>query len=127
MSYIGLGSRYLVATADTTGLNTGNYTNAFSPAVLNINVPYCEIYHMVVQNVPIGNSANIVVNGKQWGFTEPNGGSEWDPAQPLLLLPGDEVDFLWNAPSNGSQAPQVTVHLRYDPTIPANARIAPGI
>lgn len=126
MSYIGLGSRFLIATKDTTGLNANNYTNAFTPAILSLNVPYAEIYKMVVQNVPIGNAANIVVNGKQWGYTQPFTGSEWDPAQPLLLNPGDELDFLWNIPSSGSQAPQATVWLRYDPSIPANARVAPG-
>lgn len=126
MAYIGLGPRYLIASADTTGFNAGNYTNAFSPAILASNVPYFEIHHMIVQQVPIGASAQIIINGRSWGFTLPNGGSEWDPAQPLLLTPGDELDFLWSIAATGT-APLVTVWLRYDPAIPANARIAPGI
>lgn len=127
MSYIGLGPRFLIAASDTTGLNRGNYTNAFTPSVISSNVPYFEIYHMVVENVPVGNSAQIVINGKSFGFTQPFTGSEWDPSQPISLNPGDEIDFLWNVANTVSQKPQVTIWLRYDPGIPANARIAPGV
>lgn len=127
MTYIGLGSRSLIASADTTGLNKGNYTSAFTPAVINSNVPYFEVHHMVVENVPIGNSAQIVINAKSYGFTQPFTGSEWDPAQPINLNPSDELDFLWNIATTVTQIPQVTIWLRYDPAIPANARIAPGI
>lgn len=117
MSYIGLGSRGPVAAAaDTTGLNTGNYTTAFTPAVLACNVPFYEIYHMVVANVPVGANAQIIVNNKPYGFTYPLFGSEWNPAQPLLMNPTDEIDFLWSIAASG-QAPQVTVYLRYDPVI----------
>jgi hypothetical protein len=116
MSYIGLGSRTVTASRDTTGQNTGNYTSAFTSAVFNVNQPYFEIYHMVVQNVPIGANAQIVVNNKPWGFTYPLQGSEWNPAQPLLLNPSDELDFLWSIAASGT-APVVTVWLRYDPAI----------
>jgi hypothetical protein len=117
VSYIGLGSRGPnTAATDTTGLNTGNYTNSFTPAALATNVPYFEIYHMIVSNVPIGANAQIVVNNKSWGFTNPLIGSEWDPSQPLLMNPTDEIDFLWSIAASG-QAPLVTVWLRYDPVI----------
>lgn len=117
MSYIGLGSRGPVsATSDTTGLNTGNYTTAFTPAVMACNVAYFEVYHMVVANVPIGANANIIINNKPWGFTYPLQGAEWNPPQPMLLNPTDELDFLWSIAASG-QAPQVTVYLRYDPII----------
>jgi hypothetical protein len=117
MSYIGLGSRGPnIALADSTGLNSGNYTNAFTPATLATNVAFFEIYHMIVANVPVGANAQIVVNNKPWGFTNPLFGSEWDPAQPLLMNPTDEIDFLWSIAASG-QAPQVTIWLRYDPII----------
>lgn len=117
MSYIGLGSRGPnTGASDSTGLNTGNFTNAFTPAILATNVPYFEIYHMIVTNVPVGANAQIVVNNKPWGFTYPLFGSEWDPSQPLLMNPTDEIDFLWNVLASGTP-PLVTVWLRYDPLI----------
>lgn len=117
MSYIGLGSRGPVISAlDTTGFNRGNYTTALTPAVFNINVATFEIYHMVVTNVPIGTSAQIMINLKPWGFVNPLQGSEWNPPQPMLLNPADELDFLWSSVASG-QAPQVTVWLRFDPAV----------
>lgn len=116
MSYIGIGQRTVNAQIDSTGLNTGNYTNAFTPAILNSNVPFFEIYHIVVANVPVGANAQIVINNKPWGFTYPLQGAEWNPPQPMLLNPTDELDFLWSIAASG-QAPQVTVWMRYDPTI----------
>lgn len=116
MSYIGLGSRTNTATSDTTGLNTGNYTNAFTPAVMATNVAYYEIYHMVVSSVQVGANAQILINNKPWGFTYPLQGAEWNPPQPMLLNPTDELDFLWSIAASGT-APIVTVYLRYDPII----------
>lgn len=117
MSYVNLGSRIVIATADTTGLNTGNYTNAFSPAVINVNVPYFEIYHMVVTGAITTPQATIYINNKTYGFCYPNIGSEWNPAQPILLNPSDEIDFCWNLAAGGTGAPTVSIYLRYDPTL----------
>ena len=114
MSYISLGSRTVTAALDTTGLNTGNYTNSFTPAVLNTNVAYYEVYHMVVTSVPAG-QATIYINNKFYGFCYPNVGSEWNPAQPILLNPADEIDFCWSI-ATGTK-PIVTAYLRYDPDI----------
>ncbi len=115
MSYVPLGSRTVSAALDTTGLNGGNYSNSFTPAIINVNVPYCEVYHMVVTNVPSG-QATIYINNKFYGFCYPNIGSEWNPAQPILLNPSDEIDFCWTIVASG-QAPIVTIYLRYDPAI----------
>jgi hypothetical protein len=124
VSYIGLGSRGPVAAiADTTGLNTGKYTNAFTPAVISCNVPYFEIYHLVITNVPVGANAQIVINNKPYGFTYPLFGSEYDPSQPILMNPTDEIDFLWSITASG-QAPQVTLYLRYDPLIQPVSRVS---
>jgi hypothetical protein len=116
VSYIGLGSRTVTAALDTTGLNAGNYTNAFTPAVINTNVPYTEVYHMVATSVPGGAQATIYINNKFYGFCYPNVGSEWNPAQPILLNPADEIDFCWSIAASGT-APMVTAYLRYDPSI----------
>lgn len=117
MSYIGLGSRGPVAAlSDSTGLNTGNYTTAFTPAIISCNVAAFEVYHMVVTAVPVGANAQILINNKPWGFTYPLQGAEWNPPQPMLLNPTDELDFLWSIAATGP-APLVTLWLRYDPLI----------
>ncbi len=122
MAYIGLGSRYVVATADQTTTNKGNYTTSFTPAVININVPYFELYKMMVENVPIGFAASVVINGKLFSYTMPVTGSEWDPSQPMLLNPSDELDLLWTIPTTNAMAPICTAWFRFDPGISANAR-----
>lgn len=120
MSYVGLGSRFNIAAKDATGMNAGNYTNAFTSGVLGINVANYELYHIVVSNVPAGAQATLYIGARQWGFTNPNGGSEWDPAQPMLLNPSEEVYFFWNLASTGAVKPQVTCWFRYDPALPGN-------
>jgi hypothetical protein len=117
VSYVGLGSRVVTATADTTGLNAGNYTCSFTPAVINVNVPYAEIYHMVVTGAIATPQATIYLNNKFYGFCYPNVGSEWNPAQPILLNPSDELDFCWNQVAGTANPPVVTVYLRYDPEL----------
>jgi hypothetical protein len=124
LSYIGLGSRLVAATADQTGLNSGNYTCAFTPAIIAINMPFFEVYKMFVQNVPVGFAASIAIDNKYFSYTVPYAGSEWDPSQPMNLIPGNELDFLWNIPVTNPTVPEVTAWFRYDPGIPANARFA---
>jgi hypothetical protein len=81
-----------------------------------------------VTSVPAGGQAQIYVNTQLYSFTYPNGGSEWDPAQPLLLRPGDEIDFQWNIAIGGT-APVVTAWFRFDTGIAVNASYVtrPGI
>lgn len=127
-TYLPLGPRAVTAAADTTGLNAGNLTNAFSPQVLALNVPYAEVYHVAVTGVPAGAVATIVVNTAKWGFTAPGlagsvaagAGTEVEYSAGLLFEPGDEIDFLWSAASTATPKPLVTLWLRYDIDIPAN-------
>lgn len=111
------------AALDNTGRNTGNLTNALPSNFINIDVAVFECYHMVVTNVPPGASAVINRNSRQYSFTFPNGSSEWDPQQPMLLRAGDEIDFLWNitpAAANGV-LPIVTAYFRFDAALRVNA------
>jgi hypothetical protein len=122
MPYLGLGSRRVVAALDQTGLNPGNLTTAFTPAALNINVPFFELYKMMVETVPIGYAASVVIDTKLFSYTMPLSGSEWDPAQPMLLIPSNELDLLWNIPVANTTIPVCTAWFRFDPTISANAK-----
>lgn len=121
MSYITLGSKQVTATADTTGLNTGNWTNAFTHAILGANVPYYEIYSMSVVNVPVSGSLVAYVNNRVRTSARLFGNSEWDPSQPILMTPDDELFIAWAAAAAGT-APVATAWLRYDPAVqPAGA------
>jgi hypothetical protein len=122
-TYVGLGNRSLTAAADTSGFNPGNWTNAFTADVLAVQVPQFEIYHGVVSNAPAGASAIIQVGVRQVSFTAPGlgGGSEWDPSQPPILLPGQDLYFLWDTAASGTP-PVVTLWLRYDLDVITAAR-----
>ena len=120
MTYVSLGSRMVTAAPDQTGLNPGNWTNAFTQNVTGIFVSQVEVYHMVVTQVPAGAMGNIYIGARQYGFTFPNSGTEWDPAQPMLLGIGEELDVFWNIPASGQPVPTVTAWFRYDPAVPGN-------
>ena len=109
------GPRTLTASADQTGRNPGNLTTSFTGATFNINVPTFEIYQMIVSSVPVGGYASIYLNNQPHGFVYPNLGAEWNPAQPMILTPTDQLDFLWSIASNVTPAPIVTIWLRYNP------------
>jgi len=110
------------AALDQTGRNTGNLTNALTGSFIGINVPEFECYHMTVTNVPSGGQATIYRNSSLYSFVYPFIGSEWDPSQPMLLRPGDEIDFLWNIVSSSTQKPIVTAFFRFDVTLPVNSQ-----
>lgn len=122
-TYIGLGSRMVAATADQTGNNPGNWTNAFSAAVLGVHVAQYEIYRGVAEHAPPGAVAIVKAGARTMSFTAPGfgAGSEWDPTQPPILVPGQDVYFYWNAAAAGTP-PVVTLWLRYDPSVPGNPR-----
>lgn len=124
MPYLPLGSVTTPTAPDNTGLNPGNLTTAFTAAVLNARVAWFEVYHAVVTGVPAGGSAIVNVGAKQFSFTQPFGGSEWDPAQPLLLQTGQEVYFLWSLAATVTVLPAVTLWTRYDPTLTGNQQLA---
>jgi len=127
--YLPLGSALpLPATLDNTGFNPGNFTNAFTSDKINIRIANFECYHMVVTNAPFGGAATVQIGTRPYSFTQPFGGSEWDPQQPMLLNPGQDVYFLWNVAVAGFTGPPplVTMYFRYDPALPGNSPLLIG-
>lgn len=113
-TYRGLGARGpQVGAADTTGLNTGNWTIAFTPDSFNINVPQFEVYKIVVKGAP-GTSFTVYVDLYQWDQSIYGASNSWDPVQPLILLPGQTLYFLYSDPVTDDNPPVATVWLRYD-------------
>lgn len=119
MTYIELGSRTKNGAADRTGNNIGNWTVTFAPVDIATNVSYFEIYKVIVHGAP-GSSLNWYVDTKLWETTLAADDNAWDPAQPLLMIPGRYLYFYWSNPSSDGQPPTVTIWMRYDPEIPGN-------
>jgi hypothetical protein len=116
MSYIPLGSKVTTAIADTSTLNKGNWTNQFTKQQIGINVAFFECYAVTAVNVPKLVTVDVYVNTRFRSSAVLYGNAEWDPSQPMLLTPGDEVYFAWQVAASGT-APEVTMWFRYDPMV----------
>lgn len=117
MPYIPLGSRLAPGASDTTGLNTGNYTNYFPASALNVTVPFYEVYYMTVTGLAVVATVTVYVSSKVRSTAKLLGNSDWDPNQPILLIPGDDLALAWDF--GAGAAPSAAIWLRYDPTAQA--------
>jgi hypothetical protein len=116
MGYVGLGPRRLTGVADNQGINPGNWTVSFTPAIINVNVPYFEIYKIVVQGAA-GSTFTVFVDNNQWDTSQFGQNNSWDPSQPMQLNPGNTVYFYYNDPVTDASPPTVVIWLRYDTDI----------
>lgn len=120
MAYVPLGYRPVTAKADISGKNTGFYTCMFDQNVINAKVPVFEVYHLYV-TAPVltgGNTtATVAVNEGYWDVTLTGQANGWDPAQPILMQPGDTMWVYWNVPTTNPVPPFVNAWFRYDNTI----------
>lgn len=115
-----MGGRPFTASLDTTGRNPGNWTLQITEQDFNMNVPQFEIYHIYVSTTqevsfaaqPITGQFQVWINGLAWDNVPYAANNSWDPAQPMKLKTGDEVDFFFSFGSG--QAPVVTVWLQWD-------------
>lgn len=120
MAYVPLGYRPVPATADISGNNTGNYTCMFDQAVINAKTSVFEVYHLYITAPLLAGSsttATVAVNDGYWDVTLTGQANGWDPAQPILMQPGDTLWVYWNVPVTNPVAPSVTAWFRYDNTI----------
>lgn len=113
MPYASLGSRKVVAGPDSSGFNPGNLTSMFDTAVLSIQVPYFELYRAVVTDTTPGCTATVSIDAHPTSYNVFGSGAEWDPSQPPILLPGQQVFFFWDL-AVGSTPPVATLWFRYD-------------
>lgn len=121
MSYIGLGTRGpVVGVPDTTGLNVGNWTVTLNEAVFNTSMPFFECYRITLTGAP-NSHFTMNIDQKQWEVSQPGSNNSWEGLEPMLLIPGNIVYFLFDDPVSDGKPPSVTVWLRYDLSIPANA------
>lgn len=113
MSYRGLGSRRAVSEADQSGLNAGNWTTHFLSSDIAVKVAWFEVYRAVAENVPAGVPLRVTIGDRAVSFTVIGVGGEWDPTQPPLLQPGQDLYFLWGVAATGTP-PEVTIWLRHE-------------
>lgn len=114
MTYVTLGARGPVTgIKDVTGLNPGNWTVQFTPAILNVNIPQFEVYKMIVAG-GVNTTFTVYLDGKVWDVGIYGTLNSWDPVQPLIVRPGQEIDFAYSDAATDGTPPVITLWLRYD-------------
>jgi len=113
----------VVGEADTTGNNEGNWTVTFAPAQLNTNMPFIEVYKVIIHGAN-GSSMDWFVEQNQWETTVAADNNAWDPQQPLTVRAGQTMYMYWSNPVTDNNPPTVTIWLRYDQDIEVNQRAA---
>jgi len=114
MALVTLGSRGPVTgAADTTTKNPGNWTIAFTPDVINVNVPQFEVYKMVVSGAE-DTTFNVYVDSWLWDVGIYGALNSWDPTQPLILRPGQALYFAYSDPVTDGTPPVATIWIRYN-------------
>jgi|ERR1700678_548668 hypothetical protein len=114
MTNVTLGSRGPVTgAADTSTHNPGNWTIAFTPDIINVNVSQFEVYKMVVSGAN-DTTFNVYVDNYLWDVGVYGTLNSWDPTQPLILRPGQTLYFCYSDPTTDDTPPVCTIWLRYD-------------
>jgi hypothetical protein len=115
--YVDLGPRGpLTGVKDSSGLNPGNWTISFTPDILTCNVPQFEVYKMVVEGAA-NTTFDVYRENKQWDTAIYGTRNSWDPQQPLIVIPGMTVYFLYSDPATDGTPPVATIWLRYNPAL----------
>jgi hypothetical protein len=112
MPYKGLPPTAVVASLDTTGNNTGNWTAQIPSTPLVGFLTEFEMYKATIDG-PIGSAVSVYVDNKKWSHTSQGWQNEWDPAQPLLMNAGQTLYFYWNVPTTALPVPTVTAWFRH--------------
>lgn len=117
MTNVTLGSRGPVTGAvDTTTFNPGNWTVAFTPDIINVNVPQFEVYKMVVAGAS-DTTFNVYVDNYLWDVGIYGTLNSWDPTQPLIMRPGQSLYFCYSDPVTDETPPVCTIWVRYNTDI----------
>lgn len=117
MAYITLGARGPVTgAADFSGHNPGNWTAAFTPAILSVTTTQFEVYKMIVKGAA-NSTFDVFVDFWQWDTAVYGTKNSWDPQQPLIMRPGQTLYFCYSDPVTDGSPPVVSIWLRYDPSV----------
>jgi hypothetical protein len=100
--------------ADTTGLNTGNWTIAFTPDILATQVPELLIYKVQIEGA-LGSSFDVYIENVKHDVNVFGNQNSWfDDSDQLVLRPGETLYFMYSNPSNDGSPPVATIFLRYN-------------
>jgi hypothetical protein len=113
LAYKGLPPVSVVAAADTTGENTGNYTAIIDTTTMVSYLTQFELYKMTIDG-PVGFGLQVYFDNKKWSHTSQGWQNEWDPQQPALLNSGEVIYFYFQAPDTLTPVPTVTAWFRHD-------------
>jgi hypothetical protein len=116
VSYAYLGKRGPVTgTADTSGLNAGNWTIAFTPAVLVSQVPELLVYKIQCSGA-LGATFNVYVENQLWDTNIFGTQNSWydDAGDSLVVRPGETLSLCYSDPVSDNTPPVATIYLRYD-------------
>jgi hypothetical protein len=115
LSYRYLGKRGpITGAADTSGLNSGNWTIAFTPAILNTQVPELLVHKIQIAGA-LGSSFNVFIENVQHDVGIFGNVNSWfDDSDQLVIRPGETLYFCYDNPSTDGSPPVATIFLRYD-------------
>lgn len=122
-SYRDIGpTQLLTATPDQTTRNPGNWTIEATQAALNCYVSLAEIYHIAIDG-PVQSSVAIYRGTRLWENVSQGWSNSWDPTNPMIVRPTDEVFFFWKAAAGvWFPVPTATLWLRYNTELPENVQ-----
>lgn len=100
---------------DTTGLNTGNWTVAFSPAILNVNISEFLIYKIQCAGA-LGSTFNLFIENVEWDVNVFGSQNSWhdDAGDNLVVRNGENVYLMYSDAVTDLTPPVATLFLRYD-------------
>lgn len=92
-------------------LLAGGWAVQFTPEDLGISTGGFEIYHIAVQG-PAQPSCvlQLWLDTRFYSTTVRGDVNDYDPNQPIYVIPGQTVNFYWN--TNVNPAPNVSIFLR---------------
>jgi len=117
-SYKYLGMRGpITGTPDNTGFNTGNWTVAFTPAILNFTVPEVFVYKLNVRGA-LGSSFDVRIETVLHDARVFGNQNSWfdDGDDSLVIRPTETFYLMYNDPIGDNTPPIAWVFLRYDLT-----------
>lgn len=115
-SYKNLGARGPVTgVPDNTGFNTGNWTIAFTPVILNFTVPEIFVYKFNVSGA-LGSSFDVRVETQMHDQNIFGNQNSWydNGDDSLVLRPTETLYLMYSDPVTDGTPPVAWAYLRYD-------------
>lgn len=115
MAYNFLGRRGpVVGTPDQTGLNPGNWTIVFTPAIMSFTVPEAYIYKLNVSGA-LGSSFSLYIENQQHDVNIYGAQNSWyDDSDSLVIRPSENLYLFYSDPVTDLTPPTAYLFLRYD-------------